>query len=365
MGTISERKRRDGSIGYTAQIRRKQGGVIVYTEAKTFDRAPAARAWLVKREKELDQPGALESAKQEDPPLSEVIDRYIRESAQPVRRTKQQALNKIKKSALGSMRCSQIASQHYVSFGQSLKVQPQTVSNYFAHLGAVVLVARPAWGYPLQASELSDARIVLRKLGYTSKSKQRDRRPTLEELDRIMEYYGIPPSRGNKRTVPMRAIIAFAIFSARRQEEITRIRWEDLDVAESRVLVRDMKHPESKAGNDTWCDLPPEALRIALAQPRTSDERIFPFKVTTVSTSFTGAVQILGIKNLHFHDMRHEGASRLFEMGWNIPHVAAVTGHRHWTSLKRYTHLRHSGDRFAGWKWLDILAPVSHSTSTT
>ncbi|WP_244133623.1 tyrosine-type recombinase/integrase [Burkholderia gladioli] len=51
---------------------------------------------------------------------------------------------------------------------------------------------------------------------------------------------------------------------------------------------------------------------------------------------------------MHFHDLRHEGASRLFEMGLNIPHVAAVTGHRSWSSLKRYTHLRHVGDRRGG-----------------
>ena len=63
--------------------------MVVYTEAKTCDRAPAARAWLVKREKELDHPGALKTAKQEDPLLSEVIDRYICESVQPLRRTKQ------------------------------------------------------------------------------------------------------------------------------------------------------------------------------------------------------------------------------------------------------------------------------------
>jgi hypothetical protein len=50
MRTITERKRRDGSIGYKAQIRRKQGGSVVYAEAKTFDRASAARAWFAKRE---------------------------------------------------------------------------------------------------------------------------------------------------------------------------------------------------------------------------------------------------------------------------------------------------------------------------
>ncbi|MDF1856927.1 MAG: hypothetical protein P1U48_15990 [Pseudooceanicola sp.] len=37
---------------------------------------------------------------------------------------------------------------------------------------------------------------------------------------------------------------------------------------------------------------------------------------------------MLGIEELHFHDLRHEGISRLFEMGWNIPHVVAASGLR-------------------------------------
>jgi hypothetical protein len=36
----------------------------------------------------------------------------------------------------------------------------------------------------------------------------------------------------------MQKIVAFALFSTRRQEEITLLRWEDLE--EDRVLVRDM-----------------------------------------------------------------------------------------------------------------------------
>lgn len=361
MGTITERKRRDGSIGYTAQIRLKEGGVVVYTEAKTFDRTQAARAWLKKREKELAQPGARETAKEEDPLLSEVIGRYIRESSRKLGRTKEQVLGAIKRAPLGSMRCSQIGSPHYVSFGQSLKVQPQTVENYMSHLSAVVTLARPAWGYPLDATALADARIVLKKLGKTSKSRQRNRRPSLEELDLYMEHFSIGAKRGAS-SIPMPAIIAFAIFATRRQEEIASIRWEDLDEAGSRVLVRDMKHPGEKIGNDTWCDLPPEALRIALAQPRTSDKRIFPYNHRSISAAFTRAGHVLGVEDLHFHDLRHEGTSRLFEMGWNIPHVATVTGHRSWSSLKRYTHLRHVGNRFEGWRWLPIVAPLANGS---
>lgn len=39
-------------------------------------------------------------------------------------------------------------------------------------------------------------------------------------------------------------------------------------------------------------------------------------------------------------DPRHESISRLFEADWDIPQVAAVSGHRDWKMLQRYTHLR-------------------------
>src|SRR5262245_19912651 len=74
MGTITPRKRQDGTIGYTAQIRLKRGGNIIHTEAQTFDRKPAAAAWLKKREGELVQPGALDRLAVDDPPLADVID---------------------------------------------------------------------------------------------------------------------------------------------------------------------------------------------------------------------------------------------------------------------------------------------------
>jgi integrase len=147
----------------------------------------------------------------------------------------------------------------------------------------------------------------------------------------------------------MADIVLFAMFSTRRQEEITRITWADLDSEHGRVLVRDMKHPGEKIGNDQWLDLPPEAMAVIQRQHRT-DPRIFPASTDAISASFTRACKMLGIDGLHFHDLRHDGISRLFEMGWSIPHVAAVSGHRSWQSLKRYTHIRQRGDKYAGWK---------------
>src|SRR3978361_942430 len=153
-------------------------------------------------------------------------------------------------------------------------------------------------------------------------------------------------------SIPMQKILPFAIFSTRRQEEITLLRWADLET--DRILVRDMKHPGDKKGNNAYCELTPEALTIIQSVPR-EDERIFPDSADAISAAFTRACKFLGISDLRFHDLRHEGISRLFEMGRQIPQAAAVSGHRSWTSLKRYTHIRQTGDKYANWKWLPIV----------
>jgi hypothetical protein len=159
----------------------------------------------------------------------------------------------------------------------------------------------------------------------------------------------------------MQRIIPFAIFSTRRQDEILRIRWTDY--GGTKVLVRDMKNPGVKIGNDIWCDLTAEASAYIESMPR-MDDRIFPFGNDAVSTAFTRACQFLAIDDLHFHDLRHDGVSRLFEIGWQIPQVAKVSGHRSWSSLQRYTHINQSGDKYAGWKWraaeLSIPAAARH-----
>jgi Phage integrase family len=347
MGTIIERSRKDGSKAFTAQIVIKKDGVIVHREADTFDRKQAANAWIVKREAELKSPGGLE--RKEDPTLGAAIDRYIEESRNPIVGTRAQVLKAIKNSDLGETKCSDMTSRTLVSFARELNqnMEPQTCGNYFSSLSNIFTIARPAWGYPLSRQEFDDAITVIKKLGLIRKAGERDRRPALEELDRLMEHFGrIRENRPS--SIPMQKIVAFALFSTRRQEEITLLRWDDLD--DDRILVRDMKHPGDKIGNNVFCELPPEALAIVKSMPRAKPE-IFPYSTDAISAGFTRACKILGIEDLRFHDLRHEGISRLFEMGRTIPQVAAVSGHRSWTSLKRYTHIRQSTDKYENWKW--------------
>jgi integrase len=349
MGHIVPRKRKDGSVGYTAQIVLKRDGKVAHREAQTFDRKQAANAWMVRREQELSKPGAIDRAHQagNDPKLRDVIDRYIAESEREIGRTKAQVLRSIKTYDIADLRCSDITSADLVAFAQSIPAGPATRQNYLSHLSAIFAIARPAWSYPLDPQTIKDTFAVSKRLGVTSKGKNRDRRPTLPELNALMEHFATVKAR-RPASIPMQRIIPFAIFSTRRQEEIVRIRWTDY--GGHRVLVRDMKHPGDKLGNDVWCDLLPEASAIIEAMPRHGDERIFPYSTDAISAAFTRACKILTIDDLHFHDLRHEGVSRLFEMGRTIPQVASVSGHRSWQSLQRYTHLRQTGDKYAGWR---------------
>jgi len=76
------------------------------------------------------------------------------------------------------------------------------------------------------------------------KSTERERRPTREELWALSRFFG-----QRKRSVQMLHIMWFAIDSARRLSEITRLEWTDNDVKKFTGLVRDAKHPRLKEGN--------------------------------------------------------------------------------------------------------------------
>jgi integrase len=353
MATIVARPRKDGTIGYTAQIKIKRGGKIIFSQAQTFDREAAAHTWAKKKEAGLAKPGGLDSAIRPKGNLSDMIDKYVTLFRKDIGRTKEQVLLALRGYDIATKPINTITAADVVELARQLGDgrKPQTVQNYLSHLSAVFSIARATWGADIDRNVMRDAMEAAKHFGMISKGAKRDRRPTIEEMNRLLQHFEGKTRRSN--SMPMQMVAGFAMFSTRRQEEITRLLWTDLE--QGRVLVRDMKHPGEKMGNHTWCILPPEAEAIARAMPQVAPQ-IFPFSTGAISAAFTRACAILGIVDLHFHDLRHEGASRLFEQGWTIPRVAEVTGHRTWQSLQRYSHLRQTGDKWAGWVWTDLLA---------
>ena len=146
-----------------------------------------------------------------------------------------------------------------------------------------------------------------------------------------------------RRGMPAGDLMRFALLTARRQEEITRLRWRDLEPDRGIAWLDDVKHPTRKKGNRRAFRMLSEAWAIIDRQPRPAelgDECVFPFEPKALVAAVPRAVHLLGIPDLHFHDLRHEATSRLFERGYSIQEVAQFTLHESWATLKRYTHLR-------------------------
>jgi hypothetical protein len=234
MGTVVSRRRADGSQGHTGQIVIKKLGQVVHREAQTFDTHKEAVDWMRDRESELAKPGALDRLQQQaggkGKTLSDAIDKYTAETNKVIGRTKAQVLNSIKAYDIADLDCAAVTSQQIVTFAKQLLDggrQPSTVGNYISHLSAIFQIARPAWGYALDEKQMADAQKVLTKMGIIGKSKSRDRRPTLDELDRLMEFF-VERSIKRPNALPMHRVIALAIFTTRRQDEIARQQMADV-----------------------------------------------------------------------------------------------------------------------------------------
>ncbi len=210
-----------------------------------------------------------------------------------------------------------------------------TIAIELTYLGSVYKAARQLWNLSPNVEAITIARGNMHYLGLSTKSKERNRRPTPGEIAGICRWFDEKP----RQKVPMSSLIRFAIATAMRAGEIITLKWVDLNESDRTITIRDRKHPQEKKGNDQEVPLLGDAFDIVMSQPRI-DDRIFPVTNGTISTLFPRACLALGVEDLRFHDLRHEGVSRLFEQGYRIEQVALISRHRDWKMLARYTQIK-------------------------
>lgn len=205
----------------------------------------------------------------------------------------------------------------------------------------IITHAAAVHGLDISPEPVDLARVALKRLSLIGKGTERDRRPGTDELNRLFRCF----DDNERLTLPMTRIVKFAVATAMRLDKICRVEWTDLDIDRRMLLIRDRKDPRNKTGNDqriplfaatgfdAWALVTEQAKELGHAKGR-----IFPYNSRSVGTAFRRACKDVGVKDLHFHDLRHEGTSRLFEAGFAIEQVSLVTGHKDWKMLRRYTH---------------------------
>jgi integrase len=158
----------------------------------------------------------------------------------------------------------------------------------------------------------------------------RDRRLSWGEERRILR------AAAAHRNQEMYSIISLAIETAMRQGEILGLLWENID------LRRRIAHlPITKNGEKRDVPLSQGAVSALTRLGIGTSGRVFHYTSDGFKSAWRALVQRTGIEGLHFHDLRHEAVSRLFELGTlDYLEVAAISGHKSIQMLKRYTHLR-------------------------
>ncbi|MEO5337337.1 MAG: site-specific integrase [Magnetospirillum sp. WYHS-4] len=149
------------------------------------------------------------------------------------------------------------------------------------------------------------------------------------EQDRLLEA-----CRASRSTW-LAPIVVLAMETGMRLGEIVGLQWENVDFG-SRVAAL----PMTKNGTRREVPLSSRAIVTLRKLPRSIDGRVFPITDEAVKRAWRAATTRADIEDLRFHDLRHEATSRLFEKGLDTMEVAAVTGHKTLTMLRRYTHLK-------------------------
>ena len=316
MATIRTRQRKDGSLAYLGEVRVKRDGEIVHRESRTFDRLAQARAWAETREKMVakDIPATRQHQKMKQATLRKVLRRYREEvsAVRPMGRSKTSNIRFLEKCKIARMTACEIRSSDIITHVRSRRQRgagPSTANNDIVWLRVILRYARAAWDLPFDLTVIDNASEVLKAEKLISKARSRSRRPTADELNALTELF----ERRDKRrsNIPMKDIMWFAIFSARRQSEITDLLFSDNDEESQTGAVRDLKHPTERDLIRRF-KYAPDAWEIACRQVHDKD-RIFPYEPRSIGSAFRQACKLLKIHDLRFHDLRHEATSRLFE----------------------------------------------------
>ena len=362
MGTISQRKLADGTIRFRAEIRISRKGFANFKESKTFSSMRLAQKWLAMREEEIEENPDILLGRSDvtNITLANAIEKYLDEVGNEYGRTKTYCLRLIQKFPIAQYIITKIKpadiSEHVAlrkGGYAKLDLKPiatSTLQHELLHIRGVLSHASVMWDVNVDLAGFDKATAQLRKTRQISSSGKRDRLPTTAELKKLTEYF----YRKWQKPVysyPMHLIMWFAIFSCRRESEITEMLFADYDEDNEVWKVRDLKNPNGSKGNHKEFNvLEPCRKMIELLQVKSTRKRmlnrgydkdlLIPLSPKTIGSEFRNACKLLGIEDLRFHDLRHEGCTRLAEEGFTIPQIQQVSLHDSWGSLERYVSVK-------------------------
>jgi integrase len=181
-----------------------------------------------------------------------------------------------------------------------------------------------------------------------------------EEEKRLLEALsvGISPNKSKA----FGTIIRIALLTAMRCGEITRLKWEQIDLANRVVTVGRAK---TASGSGRQIPMNRDLFTVLSMHAHWFTERfgearpelyLFPFgsptpndptrPTTTLKTAWTNVRKAAGL-NCRLHDLRHTALTKMAEAGVPESTMKALAGHMSAAMIERYSHIRMAAKRRA------------------
>ena len=156
----------------------------------------------------------------------------------------------------------------------------------------------------------------------------------------------------NQTFFRLRLIVLVALTTGMRIAEIFGLKWGDLLYREELIAVR----AKLKGGKMRYVPMPPELAAEFRSYPAVlGEDRIFPpeprakRKRQRVDKSFATILDLAGIEDFRFHDLRHTFASWYMMNGGDLYELAKILGHANIKMTERYaklakTHIARTGN---------------------
>jgi integrase len=168
---------------------------------------------------------------------------------------------------------------------------------------------------------------------------------TREEYDRLIEAVRAMKARANKPSPYLEKKIVLAAQTGLRGGSLFDLRWEQIDLANSVMRI-----PRTKIGRPLSVPLNVTAKGTLekLSKAREPESPyVFPHKlgknagepVHDVKNGFHAALELVGIEDFTWHDLRHTFVSWLMMRGASLRSVAELLGHQSMKMTMRYAHL--------------------------
>jgi len=130
-----------------------------------------------------------------------------------------------------------------------------------------------------------------------------------------------------------------ARYAGLRRGEILRLTWQDVDLANALIRVQN-----TKANRNDVIPLSKPVIETLWGLSR-GETYLFHTRTGTAISgrnfdrAWRSGVTLAGITNLHFHDLRHDFASRIVMKGYGIEAARVLLRHADLRMAARYTHL--------------------------